>query len=126
MAEVPARLPYFTLGSRAAASQKMRQASRARCCIFSIRLAFSLSFCALLRFDFFLGYKVFAVLGAERINLYAKTNWELFSKQNYFDKSGVFVSIMLSIPMLTLAMIVLVRRLHFGVIFFLNSTERTG
>jgi hypothetical protein len=40
------------------------------------------------------------VFSAEFINAYAQEHWEEFSKQDYFDKRGVFTSTLLSGPLL--------------------------
>lgn len=45
---------------------------------------------------------------AERINSYCSVNWRLFSKQNYFDKAGVFAGIVFSAPLLCICFIQLV------------------
>lgn len=46
-----------------------------------------------------------AVYMAERINSYAATNWRMLGfTQNYFDKRGVFVSLMYSAPLLIIGM----------------------
>jgi len=37
---------------------------------------------------------------AELINGYAARNWESFATQNYFDRGGIFVGIMLCGPLL--------------------------
>jgi hypothetical protein len=45
---------------------------------------------------------------AERLNSFLGENWKNFSSQNYFDPSGVFMSVLWSGPLLALAMIILV------------------
>jgi hypothetical protein len=45
---------------------------------------------------------------AERLNSFLGDNWKNFSSQNYFDPSGVFMSVLWSGPLLALAMIILV------------------
>lgn len=58
----------------------------------------------------FLLIAFFAVVirGAEVLNQYGSSNWEKFATQNYFDKNGVFVSLMLSAPLLLIAFIHLI------------------
>jgi TRAP-type uncharacterized transport system fused permease subunit len=53
-----------------------------------------------------------AVYCAEWINGLARSHWEEFAGQNYFDKRGVFVSIMFSAPLLGVAMFVLLNALR--------------
>ncbi|CAI8605872.1 unnamed protein product [Vicia faba] len=48
---------------------------------------------------------------AERLNSFLGGNWKSFSSQNYFDPSGVFMSVFWSGPLLALAMIVLINTL---------------
>jgi hypothetical protein len=48
------------------------------------------------------------VWGAERINDACKTRWQSFSKQNYFDKNGIFMSGVLSAPLLLIGFVQLV------------------
>lgn len=45
---------------------------------------------------------------SERINTYASQNWQLFSKQNYFDPHGVFTGLMLSGPLILVLLFQLV------------------
>merc|ERR1711924_487547 len=49
---------------------------------------------------------------AEYLNSWAHTHWRSFAKQDYFDKNGVFISIMYSAPMLCLALFVLLNALR--------------
>eukprot|EP01061_Rhynchopus_euleeides_P000518 TRINITY_DN1036_c0_g1_i1.p1 TRINITY_DN1036_c0_g1~~TRINITY_DN1036_c0_g1_i1.p1 ORF type:complete len:226 (+),score=96.28 TRINITY_DN1036_c0_g1_i1:57-680(+) len=44
---------------------------------------------------------------APYLNSYAADHWEQFSKQNYFDERGVFMSVMWSVPLLVLLFAVL-------------------
>ena len=57
-----------------------------------------------------------AVLGviycAETINRIAGENWRSFATQNYFDKRGVFISVMFSTPLLACSMFVLLNALR--------------
>ena len=58
----------------------------------------------------------FAVLGsifaivrmAERLNLLGSQHWERIATQDYFDSSGVFVSLMVCAPLLVISMVMLV------------------
>lgn len=53
-----------------------------------------------------------AVRCAESLNSYAGEHWQSFASQNYFDKRGVFISIMFSAPLLCVAMFVLLNALR--------------
>mmetsp|Transcript_40516 Transcript_40516/g.41345 ORF Transcript_40516/g.41345 Transcript_40516/m.41345 type:complete len:175 (-) Transcript_40516:138-662(-) len=48
---------------------------------------------------------------SERINSYCAQNWRLFSKQNYFDKKGIFSGIFFSGPLLAICFFQLVSTL---------------
>ncbi|XP_050502240.1 transmembrane protein 18 isoform X2 [Diabrotica virgifera virgifera] len=37
---------------------------------------------------------------SESINKMASTNWKIFSRQQYFDSNGLFISVVFSIPIL--------------------------
>ena len=65
---------------------------------------------------------------AESFNSYGAKNWQAFSTQNYFDKNGVFASVIFSSPLLILGvgimlnalyetsqMLVTVKRLELGI-----------
>ena len=41
-----------------------------------------------------------AVLSAERVNAVLRQHFRSFTKQNYFDKHGVFMSVVFSVPLL--------------------------
>ncbi|WVZ15680.1 hypothetical protein V8G54_013246 [Vigna mungo] len=60
-------------------------------------------------------YKLFdAVAGvylAEPLNKIMGKNWKSFSGQNYFDPSGLFMSVLWSGPLLIISMIILVNTL---------------
>ena len=49
---------------------------------------------------------------AERLNRLASENWKEFAMQNYFDERGVFVSVMLSAPLLCVAFFILLNALR--------------
>lgn len=42
-------------------------------------------------------------------NHWARANWQLFSRDNYFDNSGLFLVVVVAAPLLLLAVIILVR-----------------
>jgi hypothetical protein len=46
---------------------------------------------------------------AETLNAALGANWQLFSRQNYFDANGFFVSMVYSCPNILLSLMVLVR-----------------
>ncbi len=50
---------------------------------------------------------------AETLNTLAREHWELFSTQQYFDKTGVFTSLVFSAPLILIALVILVRRRTF-------------
>ena len=52
------------------------------------------------------------VYSAEWINSLAGMYWQTFARQNYFDRRGVFISVMFSAPMLCAAMLVLLNALR--------------
>lgn len=45
---------------------------------------------------------------AEKLNDYGANEWERFASQNYFDSRGVFVSLMLSAPLLVVSACMLI------------------
>jgi hypothetical protein len=53
-------------------------------------------------------FVLISVYFLERINNYCNVNWKNFSDQNYFDKHGVFASVMVGAPLLTLGFLQLV------------------
>jgi transmembrane protein 18 len=55
-----------------------------------------------------IAFFVVVIRGAEVLNRYGSSNWEKFATQNYFDQNGVFVSLMLSAPLLLIAFIHLI------------------
>jgi hypothetical protein len=59
---------------------------------------------------------LFVVLGllvycAKYINAYCEKNWELFATQPYFDNQGLFISAMVSGPLLVINIIIVVNHL---------------
>ncbi|KAI3677112.1 hypothetical protein L1987_86734 [Smallanthus sonchifolius] len=52
-----------------------------------------------------------AVYLAERLNTVLRDNWKSFAGQNYFDRNGVFLSVLWSGPLLIFATIILVNTL---------------
>ena len=53
-----------------------------------------------------------SVYTAEYINAFAGEHWREFAGQNYFDRRGVFISIMYSAPLLCAAMFILLNALR--------------
>ena len=49
------------------------------------------------------------VYWAELLNRLGATHWRLFSRQQYFDSSGMFISLVLSMPLLVICLIIMVR-----------------
>ncbi|CAH1789922.1 unnamed protein product [Owenia fusiformis] len=43
---------------------------------------------------------------SEHINQWASSNWKLFSKEQYFDSNGMFISILFSAPILVNCLII--------------------
>ena len=54
-----------------------------------------------------MGIILIVVRSAERLNDYGAQNWESLATQNYFDNRGVFVSLMLSAPLLLISVCML-------------------
>lgn len=52
------------------------------------------------------------VYGAERLNALGGRHWQRFAGQNYFDEGGIFVSAVLSAPLVFTMFVVLVRFIH--------------
>lgn len=51
------------------------------------------------------------VVMAERLNTFCAVNWQMFSKQNYFDEHGVFASLLYAGPLLSICLFQLVSSL---------------
>ncbi|KAH9254427.1 hypothetical protein BASA81_007540 [Batrachochytrium salamandrivorans] len=49
---------------------------------------------------FLFAYGCLAILSLERANEYLANNWRLVASQNYFDKHGVFLSVIVAAPVL--------------------------
>merc|ERR1712238_426751 len=47
-------------------------------------------------------------MGAERLNGLGASRWRDFATQNYFDKNGIFMGIMVCAPLLLVCLLVLV------------------
>lgn len=48
------------------------------------------------------------ILCAEYINQWAAKNWSLFSRQQYFDSNGLFISVVFSVPLLINCLVIVV------------------
>ncbi|XP_078163456.1 tmem18 [Carex rostrata] len=63
-------------------------------------------------FQLFLSFLAFlGVYMAERINTFLGENWKSFSSQNYFDPSGVFISVLWSGPLILITVLIVVNTL---------------
>lgn len=60
---------------------------------------------------------ILLVYFSESINEFAAHNWRTFSRQQYFDSKGMFISIVFSVPILLNLMLMVVSRL-FGFSFY--------
>ena len=49
---------------------------------------------------------------AQYINQWCFDNWQLFSNQNYFDPSGLFITVLLSLPLCIISLIALILALY--------------
>ncbi|KAG9147498.1 hypothetical protein Leryth_007298 [Lithospermum erythrorhizon] len=61
---------------------------------------------------------------AEKLNSILSTNWKSFATQNYFDRSGLFFSVVWSGPLLVIAMIILVNTL-FSLCYLIVKWKRS-
>ncbi|KAK5646325.1 hypothetical protein RI129_004789 [Pyrocoelia pectoralis] len=50
---------------------------------------------------------ILLVYFSENINQLASTNWKIFSRQQYFDSRGLFISVVFSVPILLNCMIMM-------------------
>lgn len=57
---------------------------------------------------FFFFFTVLLVYFSESINEIASTNWHVFSRQQYFDSKGLFISVVFSMPILLNCMLMVV------------------
>lgn len=55
---------------------------------------------------------VASVYAAEYINDLGARHWREFATQNYFDRTGVFISLMFSLPIILIALYIVVRVLQ--------------
>jgi hypothetical protein len=56
-------------------------------------------------------FTVLMVYFSDTINAYAAQNWITFSKQQYFDSKGIFISIVFSMPILINCMLLIVSKI---------------
>lgn len=61
------------------------------------------------------------VYNAQRINSYARTHWQSFARQPYFDDQGIFISALVSAPLLLIMMVQLVSCSHQGLSNFIRE-----
>ncbi|KAF2356065.1 Transmembrane protein 18 [Trinorchestia longiramus] len=47
------------------------------------------------------------VYNAEAINKYGAQNWNRFSRQQYFDSSGMFISLVFSLPLISICLVIM-------------------
>ncbi|XP_018015801.1 transmembrane protein 18 [Hyalella azteca] len=48
------------------------------------------------------------VYNAETINKYGAQNWNKFSRQQYFDSSGMFISLVFSLPLICISLFIMI------------------
>ncbi|KAI3639900.1 hypothetical protein MIR68_002070 [Amoeboaphelidium protococcarum] len=46
------------------------------------------------------------VLNAQQLNEYGRVYWSKFSSQLYFDRNGIFISVMLSLPLVLTSLVI--------------------
>merc|ERR1719350_1350088 len=63
---------------------------------------------------FIFPFSLCAVYFAESLNLWCHHNYELFSRTNYFDTSGIFASVVWCIPFILLATLSLILSLYYN------------
>lgn len=89
----------------------MWNGDRGHHCFLSINYAYKLCInhlvCLLFRSIFCL-FTVLLVYFSETINELAAIHWRSFSRQQYFDSSGLFISTVFSIPILLNCMLMIV------------------
>lgn len=49
------------------------------------------------------------VYNAQRMNTYLREHWKAFARQPYFDEQGIFISAVVSAPLLVIMLVQLVR-----------------
>lgn len=64
------------------------------------------------------------VFAAERINNLGRERWETFAGQNYFDSRGLFITVVLSTPLLITALFILVNILLIMVAMMIEIARR--
>eukprot|EP01023_Acetabularia_acetabulum_P057581 TRINITY_DN6717_c0_g4_i1.p1 TRINITY_DN6717_c0_g4~~TRINITY_DN6717_c0_g4_i1.p1 ORF type:complete len:181 (+),score=11.55 TRINITY_DN6717_c0_g4_i1:39-545(+) len=56
-------------------------------------------------------FMMLIVFGAQKLNELGQKNWEQFSKQDYFDDHGFFISMVVSMPMIVVMLLVVINYL---------------
>jgi uncharacterized BrkB/YihY/UPF0761 family membrane protein len=64
------------------------------------------------------------VFAAELINNLGRESWETFAGQNYFDSRGLFITVVLSTPLLITALFILVNILLIMVAMMIEIARR--
>ncbi|ESP00671.1 hypothetical protein LOTGIDRAFT_157958 [Lottia gigantea] len=57
---------------------------------------------------FYFAFLLVAVYAAETINKWAAENYRLFSRQQYFDSNGLFISVVYSLPILFNCLVIVI------------------